>query len=284
EPGRLGIRLAKRPMLRPQLPSRYRKIDSPVDVGVIVDAWLNGGWWEGIVLQPETAGHVQVYLQGEGRLVEFKVDALHKSFEWREEQWMPLDARTDVAAKITLDLKKQKAAAAAAASPTGLLLQPREDPGTANSVPPRKRILELGHPSEEERLLQDRKGKGPADVPAKTVPDKASLQQRREEGDGDGMSRGGGSADAKQCRVDPANSDGLNCAERKGKAAKSSRVKKMGSSEGSGSQGGTSGSASSGGAAPVKPAVPMKEVCVTNGEAPLVAMDESEVIDLTMYD
>ncbi|KAM3257410.1 hypothetical protein ACQJBY_049612 [Aegilops geniculata] len=275
EPDRLGIRLAKRPMLRPQLPSsHYRKIESPVDVGVIVDARLNGGWWEGIVLRPETAGHVKVYLQGEGRLVEFKVDALRKSFEWREEQWMPLDARTDVAAKITLDLKKQKAAAA---SPAGLLLQPREDPGTANSVPPRKRILELGHPSEEERLLQDRKGKAPADVPAKTVPDKASPQQRREEGDGDGMSRGGGSADAKRCRVDPAT-------ERKGKAAKSSGVKKMGSSEGSGSQGGTSGSASSGGAAPVKPAVPMKEVCVTNGEAPLVAMDESEVIDLTMYD
>ncbi|XP_037431069.1 uncharacterized protein LOC119297345 [Triticum dicoccoides] len=283
EPDRLGIRLAKRPMLRPQLPSCYRKIESPVDIGVIVDAWLNGGWWEGIVLQQETAGHVKVYLQGEGRLVEFKVDALRKSFEWREEQWMPLDARQDVAAKITLDLKKRKAAAAAAASPAGLLLQPREDPGTANSVPPRKRILELGHPSKEERL-QDGKSKGPADEPAKTVPDKASPQQRREEGDGDGLSCGGGSADAKRCRVDPANFDSLNYAERKGKAAKSSGVKKMGSSEGSGSQGGTSGSGSSGGAAPVKPAVPIKEICVTNGEAPLVAMDESEVIDLTMYD
>ncbi|XP_048574835.1 uncharacterized protein LOC125556083 [Triticum urartu] len=281
EPDRLGIRLAKRPMLRPQLPSCYRKIESPMDIGVIVDAWLNGGWWEGIVLQQETAGHVKVYLQGEGRLVEFKVDALRKSFEWREEQWMPLDARQDVAAKITLDLKKQKAAAAA--SPAGLLLQPREDPGTANSVPPRKRILELGHPSKEERL-QDGKSKGPADEPAKTVPDKASPQQRREEGDGDGLSCGGGSADAKRCRVDPANSDSLNYAERKGKAAKSSGVKKMGSSEGSGSQGGTSGSGSSGGAAPVKPAVPIKEICVTNGEAPLIAMDESEVIDLTMYD
>ncbi|VAI32328.1 unnamed protein product [Triticum turgidum subsp. durum] len=274
EPDRLGIRLAKRAMLRPQLPSHYRKIESPVDVGVIVDAQLNGGWWEGIVLQQETAGHVKVYLQGEGRLVEFKVDSLRKSFEWREEQWMPLDARTDVAAKITLDLKKKKKAAAAAPSPAGLLLQPQED-GSANSVPPRKRILELDHSFEEERL-QDGKGKGPADEPAKTVPDKG--------GAGDGMSRGGGSAGAKRCRVDPANSDGLNCAECKGKAGKSSGVKKMGSSEGSGSQGGASGSASSGGAAPVKPAVPMQEICVTNAEAPVVAMDESEVIDLTMYD
>ncbi|KAF7065481.1 hypothetical protein CFC21_071578, partial [Triticum aestivum] len=274
EPDRLGIRLAKRAMLRPQLPSHYRKIESPVDVGVIVDAQLNGGWWEGIVLQQETAGHVKVYLQGEGRLVEFKVDSLRKSFEWREEQWMPLDARTDVAAKITLDLKKKKKAAAAAPSPAGLLLQPQED-GSASSVPPRKRILELDHSFEEERL-QDGKGKGPADEPAKTVPDKG--------GAGDGMSRGGGSAGAKRCRVDPANSDGLNCAECKGKAGKSSGVKKMGSSEGSGSQGGASGSASSGGAAPVKPAVPMQEICVTNAEAPVVAMDESEVIDLTMYD
>ncbi|XP_037437948.1 uncharacterized protein LOC119305563 [Triticum dicoccoides] len=274
EPDRLGIRLAKRAMLRPQLPSHYRKIESPVDVGVIIDAQLNGGWWEGIVLQQETAGHVKVYLQGEGRLVEFKVDSLRKSFEWREEQWMPLDARTDVAAKITLDLKKKKKAAAAAPSPAGLLLQPQED-GSANSVPPRKRILELDHSFEEERL-QDGKGKGPADEPAKTVPDKG--------GAGDGMSRGGGSAGAKRCRVDPANSDGLNCAECKGKAGKSSGVKKMGSSEGSGSQGGASGSASSGGAAPVKLAVPMQEICVTNAEAPVVAMDESEVIDLTMYD
>lgn len=97
------------------------------------------------------------------------------------------------------------------------------------------------------------------------------------------MSRGGSSADAKRWRVDPTNSDGLNGAEYKGKARKSSGAKKMGSSEGSSSQEGAIGSAPGGGAAPVNP-VPMEEICVTNGETPVIAMDESEVIDLTMYD
>ncbi|XBI29758.1 hypothetical protein VPH35_053669 [Triticum aestivum] len=297
-----GIRLTKRPMLRPHLPRRYRKIESPVAVGVIIDARLNGGWWEGIVLQ-QTAGHVQVYLQGEGRLVELQVECLRKSFEWREEQWLPLDARKDVAAKITLDLKKQKgveqsamkkgggsssehkaqemgeqssqtAAAAELAAPTAGLVQPLEegDDEPANSAPPRKRFLAQGYSFEEKRLEdQAKKIKGPADEAAKPVA-----------AEGDGMSHGGSSADAKRCRVDPTNFDGLNGAERKVKARKSSGAKKMGSSEGS-SQGGTSGSASSGGAALVNP-VPMEEICVTNGEAPVVAVDESEVIDLTMDD
>ncbi|KAF7058842.1 hypothetical protein CFC21_065820 [Triticum aestivum] len=289
EPDHLSIRLTKRPMLRPHLPRHYRKIESPVAVGVIVDARLKGGWWEGIVLQQETAGHVQVYLQGEGRLVELQVECLRKSFEWHEEQWIPLDARKDVAAKITLDLKggerssKQKAqkmdeqssqtaaaAAAELAAPTAELVQPLEegDDEPANSAPPRKRFLAQGYSFEEKRLEEHaKKIKGTANEAAKPVA-----------AEGDGMSHGGSSADAKRCWVDPANSDGLNCAEREGKAAKSSGVKKMGSMEGSGSQGGASG-----GAAPVKP-VPREEICVTNAEAPAVAMDKSEVIDLTLDD
>ncbi|KAM3275263.1 hypothetical protein ACQJBY_043930 [Aegilops geniculata] len=300
EPDHLGIRLTKRHMLRPHLPRHNRKIESPVAVGVIVDARLNGGWWEGIVLQQETAGHVQVYLQGEGRLVELRVECLRKSFEWHEEQWVPLDARKDVAAKITLDLKKQQgvqqsatkkggessskqkaqktgeqssqtaaAAAAELAAPTAELMQPLEegDDEPANSAPPRKRFLAQGYSFEEKRLEeQARKIKGTADEAAKPVA-----------AEGNGMLRGSGSADAKRCQVDPINSDGLNGAERKGKARKSSHAKEMGSSEG------TSGSASSGGDAPVNP-VPMEEVCVTNGEALVVALDESEVIDLTMDD
>uniref|UniRef100_A0A8R7UJS8 Agenet domain-containing protein n=1 Tax=Triticum urartu TaxID=4572 RepID=A0A8R7UJS8_TRIUA len=289
EPDHLGIRLTKRPMLRPHLPRHYRKIESPVAAGVIVDARLKGGWWEGIVLQQETADHVQVYLQGEGRLVELQVECLRKSFEWHEEQWIPLDARKDVAAKITLDLKggerssKQKAqkmdeqssqtaaaAAAELAAPTAELVQPLEqgDDEPANSAPPRKRFLAQGYSFEEKRLEEHaKKIKGTANEAAKPVA-----------AEGDGMSHGGSSADAKRCWVDPANSDGLNCAEREGKAAKSSGVKKMGSMEGSGSQGGASG-----GAAPVKP-VPREEICVTNAEAPAVAMDKSEVIDLTLDD
>ncbi|VAI32329.1 unnamed protein product [Triticum turgidum subsp. durum] len=298
EPDHLGIRLTKRPMLRPHLPRHYRKIESPVAVGVIVDARLNGGWWEGIVLQQETAGHVQVYLQGEGKLVKLRVECLRKSFEWHEEQWMPLDARKDVAAKITLDLKKQQgvqqsamkkggessskqkaqkmgeqssqtavAAAAELAAPTAGLVQPLEegDDEPANSAPPLKRFLAQGYSFEEKRLEdQAKKIKGLADEAAKPAA-----------AEGDCMSHGGSSADT-------TNFDDLNGAERKGKARKSSGAKKMGSSEGS-SQGSTSGSASSGGAAPVNP-VPMEEMCVTNGEAPVVAVDETEVIDLTMDD
>ncbi|KAM3372256.1 hypothetical protein ACQJBY_019244 [Aegilops geniculata] len=308
EPDHLGIRLTERPMLRPQVPTCYRKIESPVAVGVIVDAWLNGGWWEGIVLQQDNVGHVLVYLQGEGRLVELKVDSLRKSFEWHEEQWIPLDARKDVAAKIILDLKKQKGirqsamkkdggssskqkaqkmgeqssqtavtAALTAAeldAPSLGLLQPREEGGdeTANSTPPWKRFLDQGYTFKEKRLEeQAKKNKGPADEATTPVTE-----------EGDGMSRGDSSPDAKRCRVDPTNSDGLNGAKHKGKARKSSRTKKTVSLEGS-NQGGTSGSASTRCVASVN-TVPMEDICITSGEAPVIAMDKLEVIDLTMYD
>ncbi|VAH26082.1 unnamed protein product [Triticum turgidum subsp. durum] len=308
EPDHLGIRLTERPMLRPQLPTCYRKVESPVAVGVIVDAWLNGGWWEGIVLQEDNVGHILVYLQGEGRLVELKVNSLRKSFEWREEQWIPLDARKDVAAKITLDLKKQKGirqsamkkdggssskqkaqkmgeqssqtavaatlTAAELAAPSPGLLQPWEegDDETANSTPQWKRFLDQSYSFKEKRLEeQAKKNKGPTDEAAKPVIE-----------EGDGMSCGDSSPDAKRCRVDPTNSDGLNGAKHKGKARKSSCAKKMGSLEGS-SQGGTSGSTSTRCATSVN-MVPMEDICITSGEAPVIAMEKSEVIDLTMYD
>uniref|UniRef100_N1QV05 Uncharacterized protein n=1 Tax=Aegilops tauschii TaxID=37682 RepID=N1QV05_AEGTA len=307
EPDHLGIRLTERPMLRPQLPTCYRKIESPIAVGVIVDAWLNGGWWEGIVLQQDNVGDVLVYLQGEGRLVELKVDSLRKSFEWREEQWIPLDARKDVADKITLYLKKQKGirqsamkkdggssskqkaqkmgekssqtvaaaalTAAELAAPSPGLLQPREesDDETANSTLPRKRFLDQGY-SFKEKTLEERakKSKGPTDEAATPITE-----------EGDGMSHSDSSPDAKRCRVDPTNFDGPNGAKPKGKARKSSRAKKMGSLEGS-IHGGTSGSASTRCAASVN-TVPMEDICITSGAAPIVAMDKSEVIDLTMY-
>ncbi|KAF7013885.1 hypothetical protein CFC21_027932 [Triticum aestivum] len=307
EPDHLGIRLTERPMLRPQLPTCYRKIESPIAVGVIVDAWLNGGWWEGIVLQQDNVGDVLVYLQGEGRLVELKVDSLRKSFEWREEQWIPLDARKDVADKITLYLKKQKGirqsamkkdggssskqkaqkmgekssqtvaaaalTAAELAAPSPGLLQPREesDDETANSTLPRKRFLDQGY-SFKEKTLEERakKSKGPTDEAATPITE-----------EGDGMSHIDSSPDAKRCRVDPTNFDGPNGAKPKGKARKSSRAKKMGSLEGS-IHGGTSGSASTRCAASVN-TVPMEDICITSGAAPIVAMDKSEVIDLTMY-
>jgi hypothetical protein len=64
DPDRLGIRLTGRPMIRPW-PSNLANIPSPVTPGTMVDVKLKDGWWEGIVLEPKTVGHVRVYFPGD---------------------------------------------------------------------------------------------------------------------------------------------------------------------------------------------------------------------------
>ncbi|XBI15381.1 hypothetical protein VPH35_057805 [Triticum aestivum] len=176
----------------------------------------------------------------------------------------------------------QKAAAAAPAelaAPSPVLQTPGPGNGdheSAKSAPPRKRPRALLGDSSEENRLQARKNKGP-DEPAKPVAEKLSLQQRGEEGDG--ISCGGSSTDAKRYRVDLTNfiRVSLKWVERKARSI-------MGFSDGS-SQKGINNSASSGGAAPVN-SVSLEETCIADEEAPVPvpSIDEQQVVDLTMRD
>ena len=174
----------------------------------------------------------------------------------------------------------QKAAAAAPAelaAPSPVLQTPgKGDHESAKSAPPRKRSFALLSDSSEENRLQVRKNKGP-DEPAKPVAEKLSLQQRGEEGDG--ISCGGSSTDAKRYRVDLTNfiRVSLKWVERKARSI-------LGFSDGS-SQEGINDSASSGGAGPVN-SVSLEETCTADEEAPvpIPPIDEQQLVDLTMYD
>ncbi|CAM0951312.1 unnamed protein product [Alopecurus aequalis] len=99
EPDGLGIRLTGRPTIRPW-PSNLAKITYPVTAGTIVDARLHNGWWEGIVIQPRTAGHVRVYFPGERKTAEFVEGELRRSYEWVGDKWLALMARTDLVSRL----------------------------------------------------------------------------------------------------------------------------------------------------------------------------------------
>uniref|UniRef100_A0ACD5Y5C4 Uncharacterized protein n=1 Tax=Avena sativa TaxID=4498 RepID=A0ACD5Y5C4_AVESA len=99
QPDRLGIRLTGRPLIRPW-PSNLPNIPSPTAPGTIVDVRLQDGWWEGIVLEPRTAGRVTVYFPGEKRIGEYVEGDLRRSFEWVGDKWMALMTRKDVVTRL----------------------------------------------------------------------------------------------------------------------------------------------------------------------------------------
>lgn len=99
KPDQMGIRFLGRPMVRPRHVEESKA--SCCDVGAIVDAWWNDGWWEGIVLQKRDNRCIQVYFPGEKRVAEFVEDELRHSLEWVGNKWNPLKERKDIASKLT---------------------------------------------------------------------------------------------------------------------------------------------------------------------------------------
>jgi hypothetical protein len=51
-------------MVRPHHVMQDSKDPCSIDIGALVDAWWNSGWWEGIVLQCGNDGRLQVYFPG----------------------------------------------------------------------------------------------------------------------------------------------------------------------------------------------------------------------------
>uniref|UniRef100_A0ACD6AGE1 Uncharacterized protein n=1 Tax=Avena sativa TaxID=4498 RepID=A0ACD6AGE1_AVESA len=64
KPDQSGIRISGRPMVRPRHMMQHSKDPCSLDIGAVVDAWWNSGWWEGIVLQRGNDGRLQVYFPG----------------------------------------------------------------------------------------------------------------------------------------------------------------------------------------------------------------------------
>lgn len=99
KPDQLGIRISERPMVRPHHVQNSKGACS-LDTGAIVDAWWNGGWWEGIVLHRGNDGRVQVYFPGEQRVADFDKDDLRPSLEWVGDRWNPLKERKDLTSQL----------------------------------------------------------------------------------------------------------------------------------------------------------------------------------------
>ncbi|XP_051187965.1 uncharacterized protein [Lolium perenne] len=95
-PDQLGIRISGRPMVRPHHVMQDSKDPCSIDIGALVDAWWNSGWWEGIVLQCGNDGRLQVYFPGEKRVAYFGICDLRQSLEWVGDRWIPLKERKDI--------------------------------------------------------------------------------------------------------------------------------------------------------------------------------------------
>ncbi|CAM0945166.1 unnamed protein product [Alopecurus aequalis] len=99
KPDQLDIRISGRPMVRPLHVPQHTKEPCSLDIGAVVDAWWNSGWWEGIVLQRGN-GHLQVYFPGEKRVANFDIDDLRQSLEWVGDRWSPLWERKDITSHL----------------------------------------------------------------------------------------------------------------------------------------------------------------------------------------
>lgn len=94
-PDEIGLRILGRSMIRPSQQSRECEVPKEVDVGTVVDAWWNEGWWEGIVVRRESEGRLGVYFPGEKRELVFPLGDLRHSREWSENRWIHIQKRAD---------------------------------------------------------------------------------------------------------------------------------------------------------------------------------------------
>ncbi|GAB2297048.1 hypothetical protein Dimus_031151 [Dionaea muscipula] len=108
----LGFRLNGRTIVRPAAFFDNGKVSWVFDVGAIVDAWWNNGWWEGIVIGKESEGKVRVYFPGEKQEAVFSHGELRHSQEWLGSVWNYFKGRPDIVSSILLsDLEMRQEAA-----------------------------------------------------------------------------------------------------------------------------------------------------------------------------
>ncbi|KAI3497896.1 hypothetical protein L2E82_13864 [Cichorium intybus] len=108
----MGIRYSGRMTVRP---SRFlKKVDffADFDVGCVVDAWWNDGWWEGIVVEKENdekdGNKIHVYFPWEKKRLIFGCKDLRFSQEWFGGEWKRIKNRKDLVALISSDTQTTK--------------------------------------------------------------------------------------------------------------------------------------------------------------------------------
>ncbi|KAJ0987198.1 hypothetical protein J5N97_005554 [Dioscorea zingiberensis] len=100
---KLGIRLSGRQVVRPQR-TDAGTIEHSFNVGTVVDAWWNDGWWEGIVICKESEQKLHVYFPDERRVSVFCKDDLRHSQDWVRCQWENIKDRPDITSTMLPNL------------------------------------------------------------------------------------------------------------------------------------------------------------------------------------
>jgi hypothetical protein len=99
-----GIRVTGRTTVRPF--ATFNISPGDCNIGQPVDAWWNDGWWEGIIVNKESSGDIQVYFPGEGDMSSFKIEDLRTSRDWVNDSWIDLVCNPD-AVKAAAHLKPE---------------------------------------------------------------------------------------------------------------------------------------------------------------------------------
>ncbi|KAG0564630.1 hypothetical protein M758_8G121300 [Ceratodon purpureus] len=103
-PDKSGMRVAGRTTVRPF--ASFNVSPGECKIGQPVDASWNDGWWEGIIINKEPSGDIQVYFPGEGDTASFKTEDLRTSRDWVNDSWIDLLCNPD-AVKAAAHLKPE---------------------------------------------------------------------------------------------------------------------------------------------------------------------------------
>lgn len=104
-PDKSGMRAAGRTTVRPF--ATFNVSPGDCSIGQPVDAWWNDGWWEGIIINKEPSGDIQVFFPGEGDTSSFKIEDLRTSRDWVNDSWIDLLCNPDAVKAAAAHLKPE---------------------------------------------------------------------------------------------------------------------------------------------------------------------------------
>ncbi|KAH7298471.1 hypothetical protein KP509_25G045100 [Ceratopteris richardii] len=93
------VRFPGRPMMRPS-PTENEMLSAAHRVGCAVDAFHIEGWWEGILVDRDASGQVQVIFPDEGILVWMDESKVRVSKEWMDGQWSTVQLHENIVRKV----------------------------------------------------------------------------------------------------------------------------------------------------------------------------------------
>ncbi|GJN33027.1 hypothetical protein PR202_gb21584 [Eleusine coracana subsp. coracana] len=109
-PDKLRMRCPDRLRIRPR-PRQNNYLDGAALLpGTAVDVWQFSGWWEGVVvsLDSNATDRLQIYFPGENFFGVCQLKNTRISKDWVKNQWIGIEAKTDVLSRIPSDGMRTK--------------------------------------------------------------------------------------------------------------------------------------------------------------------------------